>query len=99
MHYSATDYLFNEIVTALHPATVVIDRLRYKGYDKNFTFHLTDWLCLESLVNYTNHEIRIDEIYRFEDASGILNGIYIMAVRHRSKNIKGISMIDLPEGT
>ena len=92
------DWLLKRNSMEMNDAVNVIEVLHSKGYEENF--ELVDGLirCCSNKQYYKVRDFFVDEIYRFSDDSGVLNGTYIYAVRETWNSVKGIFIIHLPGG-
>jgi len=94
----STDDLLTFMISDLAHAMSIIDYKQQHGYTQTFIVSDSGWKCLETGRCYRASEIRVDEMYRFEDERGVLNGLFIFAITQPDDRSKGLVIVDTKIG-
>jgi hypothetical protein len=95
MDLITANVIIQKIRKEMRSACAIVDLLHANGYTNNFQLMGDQLMCTENHFYYKIKEFQVDEIYRFDDESGTLNGLYLYALRHSWDDNKGIFIVDL----
>jgi hypothetical protein len=91
------DLIIRKITTEMSSGCKVIDRLHLKGYNENFEWFNGLLKCARNNHYYKVQDFDVYEIQSIEDDSGILEGLFLFALRHRIEGLKGIILSELDD--
>lgn len=90
MNNFVVDLILQKITFEMQGGVNIVDRLHKKGYNEIFEVSNDLLKCVSAGYYYQIEDLRIDELYNLEDVSGILKGLCLFALRHRTGGQKGI---------
>ena len=93
MNNFVADRILGKVSREMQPATEIIDHLRKEGYTENFELVNDLLMCAKNHQRYNVKDLQVDEIYRFDDDSDILDGVFIYAIREPWDDLKGIFIL------
>lgn len=94
-----TEAILDKITADMRFASEAIDRIREKGYTETFTLIAGKLICTATGQQFTIHDFRVEEIYRFNDTTGLLTDYYIYVLHEHGGEVRGIFAADLTGNT